>query len=150
MNNDHAAANSILPSHSNGLLSYENPKLDAFPIAPGHLPSAPEPPPVTTGAAQGVRSPGDRTSISSTQSIPSLAFSSASASSSTACSPTAISTNHAQQQPVAQPIARLGASLQRSKSHSRPKSYVPTWYDSDSDDGEGGWANVVVTTKRYY
>jgi len=118
------------------------PILDAFPPVPGHVP----PPNTLTRAhtVSGYRSSVNRTSNSSIKSTPSLTFSSASFSSTG--SPTSLSIN-APQPPQKTP--RPASSLQRTKSQSRPLSSVPFWYDDDSDDGEPGWATVVVT-KQYY
>ncbi|KAF8584097.1 hypothetical protein K439DRAFT_1172231 [Ramaria rubella] len=120
------------------------PILDAFPAVPHFLPPASAP---TRAHTISHRSAVHRSSTSSTKSTPSLSFSSTSSSST--CSPTFAS--NTPQPPPSQPpdSRRPSTGLQRSKSHSRPISSVPAWYDDDSDDGEAGWANVIVT-RRYY
>jgi hypothetical protein len=123
-------------------VSVVSPILDTFPTVPGHLPSPNTP--TRAHTISGYRMPLNRVSNSSIKSIPSLTLSSASSSSPT--SPIS-STINAPQPPKR--TARSSLSLQRSKSQSRPISSVPHWYDDDSDDGEAGWATVVVT-KRYY
>ncbi|KAF8516960.1 hypothetical protein BU17DRAFT_67239 [Hysterangium stoloniferum] len=116
------------------------PILDAFPPVPGHVPPSA---PTRAHTISGYRSSVNRTSSSSIKSTPSLTFSSASSSTG---SPTSSNIN-APQPP--QRTRRPASSLQRTKSQSRPTSSVPFWYDDDSDDGEAGWATVVVK-KQYY
>ena len=151
---DSLSSDAPLPVASSSVseASYDSPHvtpiLDAFPSVPRYLPptSLPARARSVSGYTRAAIDRSSSSSFSSTKSTPSLSCSTTSSSTS---SPTS-ATIHA---PRALPDSRhCTSSLQRSKSQTtrtRPISSVPAWYDDDSDDGEAGWANVIVTTRRY-